>query len=172
MAVRKLGLSLIMVGGVLLAATLLFGLRLGNIPPQMQEGPSLPDQIAGYSLIRKSTGEQAIAELNNMHGRDFPFQSGAVGGYGAGQQATLWVSGLERESDAAEMVSAMRERIALGNSPFKPLDVWQDGDRMVFELVGMGQKHYYFRSELLVVWLAVDANLADEALAEVLIYYR
>jgi len=35
----------------------------------------------------------------------------------------------------------------------------------------MGQKHYYFRAENLVIWLAVDPAYADDALQQILEVY-
>jgi hypothetical protein len=43
--------------------------------------------------------------------------------------------------------------------------------RMVYELDGMGQRHFYFRSDQLIIWLAVDVRLAEDALRQVLILY-
>jgi hypothetical protein len=35
----------------------------------------------------------------------------------------------------------------------------------------MGQRHIYFRSDQLIIWLAVDVRLAEDALRQVLILY-
>jgi hypothetical protein len=35
----------------------------------------------------------------------------------------------------------------------------------------MGQKHYYFRSKNMVIWLAVDPSIAAEALEQILEVY-
>ena len=42
---------------------------------------------------------------------------------------------------------------------------------MIFELDGLGQRHYYFRSGLLVIWIAVNNDLAEDALSELLMFY-
>ncbi len=65
----------------------------------------------------------------------------------------------------------MREKIAQGNSPFTSINEIYDRNRKVYTLEGMGQKHYYFQSENLVIWLAVDPAFADDALQQILEVY-
>src|SRR3990172_85166 len=56
-------------------------------------------------------------------------------------------------------------------SPFSPVGERQDGTRIVYELDGMGQKHFYFQSGKMIVWLAVNPERAEEALTQVLKFY-
>ena len=67
----------------------------------------------------------------------------------------------------------MRDKIARtsGSSPFSPVGERKDGSRTIYELDGMGQKHFYFQSGKLIVWLAVDLESAEEVLAQVLKFY-
>jgi hypothetical protein len=109
------------------------------------------------------TGPQAEADFSNLHGKQFPLTSGAVGIYG-NRQATLWVAGAPLNLMAARMVIAMRDKIAEGNSPFTPNGEYQDNQRTIYILEGLGQKHFYFQSQNLVIWLAADADIADAAL--------
>ena len=69
------------------------------------------------------------------------------------------------------MVEAMRERIAEGNSPFTPLSQTTDKNRTVYVLEGMGQKHFYFQSKNLVVWVAVEPALAEAVIQQILEAY-
>ena len=131
----------------------------------------LPSQLAGLRLTDSQSGDQAIAEITNLHGKEFPVSYGAIGIYGNGEM-TLWVAGASSESVASEMTTAMREKIAAGNSPFTPLTEINDRNRKVYALEGMGQKHYYFQSKNLVIWLAVGPAFADEALQQTLEVYR
>ena len=72
---------------------------------------------------------------------------------------------------AAEMVTGMRDKIAEGRSPFTPTGEFSNNGRTIYSLEGMGQKHYYFQSKNLVIWLAIEANLADTALQQLQEYY-
>lgn len=135
-----------------------------------QKAP-LPDSLHEYSLAYHSIGKQAIEEINQLHGLKFPLTSGAVGVYGTEKQAILWISGTPARFLAKKLLLDMEARIAEGNSPFTPTNQITDTNRTIYELDGHGQKHYYFQSKKLLVWLAVDIELAESTLAEVLEFY-
>jgi len=130
----------------------------------------LPTQIAGLKLNSTKTGDAAISEFTSMHGKEFPVIAGDIGYYGD-RAITLWVGGTSTESVAAEMVSRMQAGIAAGNSPFIPVNEIQNGYRTVYALDGMGQKHYYFQSKHLVIWLAAPPSIAEEAIQQLLEVY-
>lgn len=134
------------------------------------ETGDLPIQMAGLDLTNSVSGEPAIAEFTSMHGKEFPVTSGSIGYYGDGR-ITLWLAGTSKQSIAAEMVGNMQARIAEGNSPFTPVKEIQDNNRIVYVLDGMGQKHFYFQSENLVIWLASDRSIADKAIQQILEVY-
>lgn len=132
------------------------------------ENPALvhiPDNLAGLMLIDQMTGKQAALNFSQLHGKQFPLTSGAVGIYG-NHQATLWIAGTPFKTMAAEMIVAMRDKIAEGRSPFKATGEISSNGRIVYQLEGMEQKHYYFQSKNLIIWLAVDSDFADSALQQ------
>jgi hypothetical protein len=126
---------------------------------------TLPVQLAGLPLSSQMTGPQAVADFSNLHGEQFPLTSGAVGFY-CNNRATIWVAGAPLSLMAARLVTAMRDKIAEGNSPFTTSGEYQDNKRTIYALEGMGQKHFYFQSHNLVIWLAADADIADAALQQ------
>lgn len=166
---RRIGPILVMATGVLL--TLLTGawLYVGNLidHPGIV---ALPEQVAGLPLTSKLTGPDATEEFSMLHNEHFPLTSGAVGIYGDNQIA-LWVGGTPLDFMAAGLVSAMRNKIAEGNSPFTPVAERRDSGRAIYALEGMGQSHYYFQSKNLVIWLAAEPALADKALQQTLEAY-
>lgn len=133
----------------------------------------LPERIADLSMVKSLTAKKAIDEVSRLHRDDFPLTSGAVGMYGTDHSITLWVAGAPFQTIANRMLVAMREEIAKpsGNAPFSPAGERQDGSRTVYELDGMGQKHYYFQSGKLIVWLAADPERAEDALTQTLKFY-
>ena len=155
--------------GILLSFSA-FGLLYVDNHPREQVRGNLPDQVAGFDLTSSKAGSEAITEFTSMHGEEFPVTSGAIGYYGSGK-ATLWVAGTSSEEIASEMVSDMQAKIAQGNSPFTPVDEIRDGDRTVYVLEGMGQKHYYFQSKNLVIWLAAEPSPANAAIQQILEVY-
>ena len=131
----------------------------------------LPEQITNLPLTDKSTGQQAIWELTRMHQKRFPLASAAVGMYGNDHEVMLWVSGAPITLLAGRMLVSMRDKIGEGRSPFTPTGERVDGDRLIYELGGTGQVHFYFQSGKLLVWMAANPDLAEEALDEVLTFY-
>lgn len=130
----------------------------------------LPNEIAGMRLKDSKSGDQAISEFTDLHGKSFPVTSGAVGTYG-NREITLWVASTPSDSIARELTVAMQKRIAEGKSPFTPINEINQRNRKVYVLEGMGQKHYYFQSKNLVIWLAANPSIADEAFQQILEVY-
>lgn len=140
--------------------------NLVNHPAALQ----LPERIAGLSLTDRMTDAEAAENFINLHNQKFLITSGAIGFYG-GDQATIWAAGAPFNFMAAGMVNSMRDKISEGNSPFTPTNEYRFGGRKVYELEGMGQKHFYFQSNNLIVWLAADLAIADQALEQTLEAY-
>lgn len=156
--------------GILLSAGALSQLYLNSRASSLAT-IDLPKQLAGLNMTESKAGAEAIREFTDLHGREFPVTSGAIGIYG-NSQITLWVASTPAESVAAELTNAMQERIAQGNSPFTPVSEINDNNRNVYMLDGMGQKHYYFHSKNLVIWLASEPTSADAAIQQILEIYR
>lgn len=155
--------------GILLSIGALSWLYLNN-RVSLSTGLDLPNQLAGLRLTESKSGDQAVSEFTDLHGKSFPVTSGAVGIYG-NRDITLWVASTASDSVALELTNAMQDRIAEGTSPFTPVDEINNRNRKVYALEGMGQKHYYFQSQNLVIWLAANPALADEALQQILEVY-
>lgn len=165
---RILALILIITGITIVLAAfgwLYYDPRVNNPAPV-----SIPDKLAGLPLTDQMTGKQAALNFSQLHGKQFPLTSGAVGIYG-NRQAVLWVAGAPFKNIAAELVIAMRDKIAEGRSPFTPTGEFSDNVQTIYSLDGMGQKHYYFQSGNLVIWLAVDSSFANSALQQLKEYY-
>jgi len=137
-----------------------------------QIGPApLPGEIAGLTLRGRVFGAPTLDELFWMHGQDFQLNQAAVGNYGAGNEITIYAAGTALGFMAGRMLIAMRDKIASSETPFTPLAERQYGSRRVYELEGMGQIHFYFRSGNLVVWLAGNEQEAERALQHALDFY-
>ncbi len=161
-------LALMGVGAILLLAVITYWLYAEILANP--GAAAVPDSLAGLRLTQKTVGPEAVAEITRLHNKAFPLTSGAMAMYGDGS-VMLWVSGAPATSMAAEMVRAMTDKIAEGRSPFTPLGARQVNGRAVYELVGLGQRHYYFQAGALVVWLAASEEVAEKALGETLAHY-
>lgn len=165
---RRFAIGLMVIGVWLVVGTI--GWTFFDHPSSQFSEVSLPNSIAGIHLSSSTTGAQAIKEVSSMHGKEFPIEFGEIGIYG-NRELTLWVAGAASDEVAAQMTIAMQEKIAKGNSPFIPTNEIQNKDRKVYVLDGMGQRHYYFQSENLVIWLAANPSVADAAIQQILEVY-
>ena len=160
-------------GLITLGIALSFGV-LGQLYLDSRESSlasvNLPNQLAGLRITDSKSGAEAITEFTDLHGKKFPVNFGAIGVYG-NREITLWVAGASSESVAMEITNAMQEKIAEGNSPFTPVNKINERTHTIYALEGMGQRHYYFQSKNLVIWLTADPAFADDALQQILEVY-
>jgi len=131
----------------------------------------IPHSLADLPLTSSQYGVEAVAEVSQLHGKSFPLTSGGLGVYGPQGQITLWVTGAPAGVLATRLVEEMRDKIAEGNTPFVSIGEKSSLGRTIYQLVGMGKRHYYFQSRALVIWLAADPSVADQALREALEFY-
>jgi hypothetical protein len=155
--------------GVIFFISMVGFLLINNAVENPGSAP-LPHEINGLTLSRFSTGKAAANEVNRMHNNSFLVTSASVGIYGR-EQATIWVTGSPTGFLASRMVTAMDEKIRKVESPFTPTAERRDGNRVIYELDGMGQKHYYFQSSNFVIWLSAQPELAEHLLLQTIEFY-
>ncbi len=83
----------------------------------------------------------------------------------------IWAAGTASTNETRRLLEEMRDKIAQGGSPFQPTGVRSIANREIYALDGMGQKHFYFQSGKTLVWLAANAEIADQALEQTLDFY-
>lgn len=132
---------------------------------------SIPGALAGVALSSAKSGAEALAEVSQLHGRSFPLTSGGVGMYGRRGQITLWVAGAPERFLAKSLLEQMRQELAGTDTPFRLIGERKILGRTIYELEGMGKRHFTFQSQNLVIWLAADPSLADRALRDTLEFY-
>jgi len=132
----------------------------------------LPPDMTGLPLNQAVYGPEAITGVIQLHGVDFPLEDAAIGSYGTQGEITLWVSVEPDENTATKLMDLMTEKINLGRSPFTLPVVKEFNNTTVYVLEGLGQQHYYWQVGKLILWLAADHEIADQALGESLMFYR
>ena len=169
LSTRKLLPTLLIILGVFIVAAAAF---LSIRPALFRPGViSLPNTVAGIPLVQSLQGQAALDNLEELHGRSFLLNSGAVGYYGDRGEVILWVSGTLFDWTAGRMVAEMSNRIGEGDSIFNPVGTLEDGRRTVYLVETPGQLHFYFQSGSRLVWLAASPSVAEQALQQVLQYY-
>lgn len=157
--------------------------NLASAPTPITPGPSqntaqglgsveqtpLPEEIAGLRLHHFSQGEEALAQIAELHGKKFNLKNGYVAHYKSStSEAMLWISESFYESEAQELIGRMLAKIKEGKSPFSGLTEFQASGQTIYSLTGLGQTHYIYQERDMVVWLAVDPPIAEQALKETL----
>jgi hypothetical protein len=169
MSKQRLAVALIGLGVIIFIFSLGYAFYTQSLE-QISSAP-LPTHLVSLPLSGRIDGRSALTELTWMHNQGFPLNTGVVGTYGVANEITLYVAGTPLKFMAGRLLVAMRDKIAGTNSPFTPLAEHEINRRKVYELQGMRQQHYYFRSDDLIVWLAADETQAEEALRQVLDFY-
>lgn len=161
--------AMIAIGVILVISALIYLAFKGTIDGS--RASNLPKSLTDIYLTSASYGSDAVQEITRLHGKEFPIVSGAMGMYGSSNQATLWVAGFSDAPTAAQILLAMHDKIASADTPFTPTGEEQITGRTVYLLDGMGQKHIYFQSKSLVIWLTVNPEIAEQSIQQILKVY-
>ncbi len=153
--------------GLGLAILLLTGWLVAYRLPAGQADVRPPSKLAGLGISGQIMGQEALVDIERLHGKQFPMTDGVVAYYADGL-AIVWISSTWLPVMAERQVELMTERIAEGRSPFEPLHTQQVEGVTVYVLSGMGQKHYYFQLDRRVVWLAALPQFGELSLVELI----
>ena len=166
---RRGGIGLIIFGVVLVVFVLIYPFDTANVN---SDAAPLPEEIAGLSLQAASTGLPDVDEIADLGEVNFDLTAWALGSYGADGEVTLWVAESASEVAASELLVAIQEENADGNSPYEMTGEETGDDRVVYRMEGVGKTYYFFQSGKVVVWLAADPSLGKQALEQVLAFYQ
>ncbi len=130
---------------------------------------SVPATLGSLRWTQSIRGAKAIAEIEQLHQTSIEITDGIISQYQAnGAKATLWVATAITADKAVELVDLMNDLIRDGHPVFQQWVSREMQGIRVYEVFGMGQKHYYFVHNRQMYWLAVDASVAENALRELL----
>lgn len=123
----------------------------------------VPATWQGMQRVGLASGDQAIAEMSRLHGKNIPVHAGYRVDYaGTDERVTLWVAHVENAAAAQRMVDQMTAGMAAGDTPFSrpgPVDL---AGVSAYRTTGMGQEHYYYARDNQVYWLAASAERARD----------
>ena len=133
--------------------------------------PAIPAALGGLPRTHVLEGNDALGEINRLHGKSIPARDGFVAHYERdGAVAMLYVSRAYLAPIARWQLSRMVERIRNGASNvegrFSHLKAREQEGLMLYSALGLGQVHYFYRSGAAIVWLATDPQVARPALAD------
>ena len=129
----------------------------------------LPQQLGGLSLAKVIQNKKATVIINKMHGKKLDDSENFIAIYGSNHSKNiLYVSVYENAETAETNIKNMAIKMANGSSVFSPLTHTKMGDNVHFETKGMGLKHYFYRTDNILIWWQVEPDKAVAAYNDLL----
>jgi len=142
---------------LLFAALALFA--VGAVAQELAD--SFPEELAGMRLMKLQRGQEALDEIDALHGKPIVASEAVIGTYhaGSGPPAMVWVSRPGSEGQASDQVTLMVERmLAADNSPFHSHSQEQIQGVTVHSFQGMGQMHCIWNRGDTAWWISAPMN--------------
>ncbi len=151
-------LLVLFVFGALIAV--LTRLTLGVIETSPVKDVSIPGRLVGMALTNTVTGEAALQQLAELHGKEVSLASGYIAHYkNREREAIAWVGITRTVEQARQLSEAMTRRIKQGNRYFTNLRTEEVGDLQVYRLDGAdGMAHYYYQKANKVIWIGIGGE--------------
>ncbi len=129
------------------------------------ENGIFPQNILGYSLVRKISGVEAQKMVNRIHLQPVTDMENEIGFYEKNtEQAVIYVTYYQSENDARVDLTKMVNKISPQNSIFLNGGQLEINKIIAYRYFGMGQTHYIFRIRNLLFWLSVNTMIASDFL--------
>ena len=122
----------------------------------------LPKKLGDLSLFKVIQNEEATSIIDKMHGKKLDDCKNYIAHYGNNQSKNiLYVSVYENAEKAKTNLKIMAMKMANGSSVFSPLTHTKMRDNVYFETQGMGLKHYFYRTDNILIWWQVEPDKAE-----------
>lgn len=164
---KQLQKILIFIGLLIIILAAVYFISPPSTNENSQGSSFFPKELSDLKLVNAYSGEKAKAEIKNMHGGEWDFEEGHVGHYetSEGKSATIWVSIFQNRTQAQNTTQIMTIEINKGDTPFsitEEINTNTNGVENVYYTYGMGQDHYYWQKENMVIWIALTNMNRDE----------
>jgi hypothetical protein len=131
----------------------------------------LPQKLGELNLTKVIQNKKATVIINKMHGKKLDDCKNYIAIYGDNHSENiLYVSVYENAEKAETNIKNMAIKMANGSSVFSPLTQTKIGDKVYFETVGMGFKHYFYRTDNILIWWQVESDKAEATLNDLLTF--
>lgn len=123
----------------------------------------LPEELLGYKLENKLTGEEAKMFVNRLHFNDVTNLENEIGFYSdAEKELIIYITFYENQDLARQDELKMTKKISPQNSVFLAGKYIEIGSFEVYQCYGMGQAHYVFSKDGQLFWISVDSVTGKE----------
>ena len=120
-----------------------------------------PDDLGTLQLVGKVEGEEALREIDQLHGLGIEMEDAYVVRYVRGsEKGTVWVGIASDSAAAADLTERMLAAIQDGNDAFGDVQAETVAGQDGYLTDGPGGKHFFYQSQLSageVVWLQTNA---------------
>lgn len=131
----------------------------------------LPQKLGGLNLVKIIQNKKATAIIHKMHGKKLNDSKNYIAIYGNNHSKNiLYVSVYENSEKAEKNIKSMAIKMAKGSSVFSPLTHHKKGDNVYLETEGMGLKHYFYRTDNILIWWQVESDKAEATLNDLLTF--
>ncbi|RZB37940.1 MAG: hypothetical protein SRB2_00647 [Desulfobacteraceae bacterium Eth-SRB2] len=122
----------------------------------------LPKKLGELSLFKVILNEKATGVIDKMHGKKLDECENYIAYYGNNNSRNiLYVSIYENSEKAKASLMSMAMKMANGTAVFSPLIHSKMGNNVHFETEGMGLKHYFYRTDNILIWWQVEPDKAE-----------
>lgn len=129
----------------------------------------LPSEIFNISLTRKLTGNEAEEFINKLHFQNVTDAETEIGFYeGNGRDAIIYLTYYLSKKEASENALQMTNKISVENSVFRMGEHFDFDGRQIYRTFGMGQTHFVFSNNNVLVWLSPGTTWANDFLKKYL----
>jgi hypothetical protein len=122
-----------------------------------------PDDLGTLQLVGKVQGEEALREIDQLHGLGIEMQDAYVVRYVRGnEKGTVWVGITSDKAAAADLTDRMWVAIEDGNEAFGEVQAVTVAGQDIYSVKGPGGDHFFYQSQRSsneVVW--IQTNAAD-----------
>ncbi|MDL1956088.1 MAG: hypothetical protein LWW95_03420 [Candidatus Desulfofervidus auxilii] len=130
------------------------------------KSPSFPKSLEQLCLIHLLKGQEAIAEVNRLHGKEIHVKNAWVAYYrGNGHEATIWISEAFNPKEAKSQTEIMMEKIRKNiKSPFSHFKLTKQKNLTIYTFWGLGKKHAVFYKKTMVYWITTTPDVFNKVL--------
>ncbi|MBI2832461.1 MAG: hypothetical protein HYX79_09410 [Chloroflexi bacterium] len=164
---RRLMLSI----QLLLVAGFVLGLWFSFKGEVLDQRPA-PARLGDLKLVHEVKGDEALSEVNKLHGTEIKLVSAAIEHYAndnESSRAIVYVGTAGNTGAAQQLTAMMTDAIKKGRTPFSNVRRAALPEHEVFQVDGPGGMHFYYSSMQVpgsVVWITVEAKNALSILEE------
>jgi hypothetical protein len=131
----------------------------------------LPQKLGELNLAKVIQNKKAAVIINKMHGKKLDDCKNYIAIYENNHSKNiLYVSIYENAEKAETNIKNMAIKMAKGSSVFSPLTHTKIRDNVYFETAGMGLKHYFYRTDNILIWWQVEVDKAGATLNDLLTF--